>query len=182
MAYITISIILLILFLDVGLQIEHNNNTKIYLLISSLKIKLNLKSFDRFIEEASHKTSKENVDNFKKNLSLVKPIKHIMAGATIDYIDIIRFDDFTDIKLISPFLTYNGYYLINDLINELFFIVKKWNYLYYPFNEKRLIFNLKARINLFKLIKILLQEIFVIIGGKIYEQSRRFFKGKSRRG
>ena len=79
MAYITISIILLILFLDVGLQIEHNNNTKIYLLISSLKIKLNLKSFDRFIEEASHKTSKENVDNFKKNLSLVKPIKHIMA-------------------------------------------------------------------------------------------------------
>lgn len=178
MAYITISIILLILFLDVGLQIEHNNNTKIYLLISSLKIKLNLKSFDRFIEEASHKTSKENVDNFKKNLSLVKPIKHIMAGATIDYIDIIRFDDFTDIKLISPFLTYNGYYLIN----ELFFIVKKRNYLYYPFNEKRLIFNLKARINLFKLIKILLQEIFVIIGGKIYEQSRRFFKGKSRRG
>jgi len=105
-----------------------------------------------------------------------------MAGATIDYIDIIRFDDFTDIKLISPFLTYNGYYLINDLINELFFIVKKRNYLYYPFNEKRLIFNLKARINLFKLIKILLQEIFVIIGGKIYEQSRRFFKGKSRRG
>lgn len=82
MAYITISIILLILFLDVGLQIEHNNNTKIYLLISSLKIKLNLKSFDRFIEEASHKTSKENVDNFKKNLSLVKPIKHIMAGKT----------------------------------------------------------------------------------------------------
>ena len=179
MAYITISIILLILFLDVGLQIEHNNNTKIYLLISSLKIKLNLKSFDRFIEEASHKTSKENVDNFKKNLSLVKPIKHIMAGVTID---IIRFDDLTDIKLISPFLTYNGYYLINDLINELFFIVKKRNYLYYPFNEKRLIFNLKARINLFKLIKILLQEIFVIIGGKIYEQSRRFFKGKSRRG
>ena len=119
MAYITISIILLILFLDVGLQIEHNNNTKIYLLISSLKIKLNLKSFDRFIEEASHKTSKENVDNFKKNLSLVKPIKHIMAGATIDYIDIIRFDDLTDIKLISPFLTYNGYYLINDLINEI---------------------------------------------------------------
>lgn len=48
--------------------------------------------------------------------------------------------------------------------------------------KKDLFFNLKARINLFKLIKILLQEIFVIIGGKIYEQSRRFFKGKSRRG
>lgn len=182
MAYITISIILLILFLDVGLQIEHNHNTKIYLLISSLKIKLNLKSFDKVIEEASHKTSKENVDNFKKNLFLAKPIKHILAGTTIDYIDFIRFDDLKDIKLISPFLTYSGYYLINDLINELFFIVKKRNYLYYPFNEKRLIFNLKARINLFKLIKILLQEIFVIIGGKIYEQSRRIFKGKSRRG
>lgn len=181
MAYITISIILLILFLDVGLQIEHNNNTKVYLLISKFKIKLNLKSFNKVIEEASHKTSKENIDNFKKNLSLVKPIKHILAGTTIDYIDIIRFDDFTDIKLISPLLTYNGYYLINDLINELFLIVKKRNYLYYPFNEKRLVFNLKARINLFKLLKILLQEIIVIIGGKIYEQSRRFFKGKSRR-
>ena len=81
MAYITISIILLILFLDVGLQIEHNNNTKIYLLISSLKIKLNLKSFDRFIEEASHKTSKENVDNFKKNLSL-----EVLFNAPLEFI------------------------------------------------------------------------------------------------
>lgn len=181
MVYIIVGIILLILFLDVGLKIEHNNNTKIFLLISKFKIKLNLKSFNKVIEEASYKTSEENIENFKKNISLLRPIRHILAGTTIDYIDIIRFDDFTNIKLISPLLTYNCYYLINDLIDELFFMVKKRNYLYYPFNEKRFVFNLKARINLFKLLKILLQEIFVIIGGKIYEQSRRFFKGKSRR-
>lgn len=65
------------------------------------------------------------------------------------------------------------------LFQIIFFLILM---IYCAFCAKSFIFNLKARINLFKLIKILLQEIFVIIGGKIYEQSRRFFKGKSRRG
>lgn len=176
MPYFISIIIILFFFIDIGIQIEHNNETKIYLLVAFFKIKLPIKSFNTIMKEASKHSSKENIESFKSKIKLIKPIRAVLAGTTLDYIEIIRYDDFESLSLVMPLITYNCYNLLNSFLTEMFLIIKNSNYLYYPFNQKKLILNLKARINLFKLLKILVQEIFVIIGGKIYEQGRRIFK------
>ena len=179
MIYIIVTFVLLILFMDVGIQVDDNNNRKeLYILLSFIKIKIKLKSFESTLDTLSQKSFTENIDSFKKKLNLMKPIKSILASSTLDYIEIIKLDDINSLDLKNSLIISNFYYIINDLVNETFLYVKRKKFLYYPFNQKKIILNLKARINLFKLLKIIVVNLFRLIGGKIYEQSRRFFKGK----
>lgn len=182
MPYIVITCVILFFFIDLGIKIEYKDEAKVYFLAAGLRIRLHFKSISSLIDSAKSKSTKDNIADLKRKMKLIKPLKHILGATSLDYIEIIRFDDLSSINLIDPFFFYNFYYLMNDFVNETFYIVKKRSFLYYPFNQKGLSFSLKARINLFKLLIILAEEIFKLIGGKIYEQSRRFFKGKPRWG
>lgn len=179
MLYIFLVIIFFILFIDVGLVVEREYKTDLYLLIAFIKIKIPAKRLTKVLDKVSSYSLKELFYEIKKNIKISGVIRKIMKGTSIDYFKIVKYDDINNIDLFRPLFTENIYSFLSSYVNENFYIVKKKEFLYFPYTQKKLIVRIKMRINIFKMITILVREGFKSLGGKIYEQSRRVFKNKS---
>lgn len=179
--FVFLGLSIILFFINIKMIIIYKDNKlQIFIKYGFIKYELKLKSLEEVIIGKTKESLKDNLNDIKSNIEKSKLVKVILNNTTILNIDVIYYDDINNFNIYNTFIIENLFLISKRLTNELFLYINNQNYLYFPFNKHKLDLNIILSINTFKLLIILIKQLIIKIGDKIYVKSRRFFKNKSK--
>lgn len=174
-------VVVILLYININVLLIYEDNTlSIFIKYGFIKYKLKLKSLEEIIIQKSKNSIYDNLSDIKENIKKSKMINNIINNTTISNIEVYYYDDMNNFNIYNTFIIEKLFSISKRLTNELFLFVNNENYLYFPFNKKKLYLNIKLSINTFKLLILIIKQLLLKLGGFINEQSRRFLKNKSK--
>ena len=169
--------IIAFLFMDIGVDLNKEEESKIHIAFGILKVKISNKYIKKLISFKSEGVKKD-LEKFNNVLKLKPLLSKLLANTTLKVINITYYEDVSNLSLTQAWLYQNACNILKIGLENIFLSIKNEKYRCYLSTHNGLEINISSRIKIYRLVILFLDYFLHKIGGKIYDKGRRIFKNK----
>lgn len=163
------------LFMDIGIDLNKEEESKIHIAFGILKIKASNKYIKKLISFKSEGIKKD-LAKFSNMLKLKPLISKLLANITLKEVKISYYEDISKLSLTQAWLYQNSCLILKQYIDRVFLNVGNEEYRLYFSTHQAIRMVISSRIKIYRLVILFIDYFLHKIGGKIYDKGRRIFK------